>query len=145
MKGSQSHRRHPPTSLFVLVTLATIFMYLVALAVSIPASNPYAFLVVASASLFCFIPLMMYALLAILDEIHLAIMEWEDREDALRQKKADREHYYAHRRRMRALAEKRYQHKYRLPAYRYRPDQHNGHRTPVPHHPKDSDLTDYGC
>ena len=140
MKHSQSHWGHPPASLFVLVTLATVLMYFVALGVSIPDSNPYTILAVASASLFCFIPLLLFALLTIIDEFHKAIMDWKEREHRYRTRQADREHYYAHRRRMRELAEKRYRHKYRFPVYRHHP-----RNVRVQRRPKDSDMTNYGC
>lgn len=147
MKVPKFNTRHPPVSLVVLITLATVFMYLVALGVNIPVDNGIAFITVVCACILIFILMAMLALPAIVDEFHKAIMKWEEREHRYRTLRADREHYYAYRRRMRKLElertmreleQKQYQRKHRYPAYQYRP-----RRVHLQQRPKDP--KDYGC
>jgi hypothetical protein len=138
MKAQQLNRRLPPAFLVVLITLATVFMYLVAVGVAIPDSNGIAMLMIVCACIFIFLMMVLLALPAIVDELHKYILRWEDREHHYRTRRADREHYYAHRRRMRDLEEKQYQSKYRYPVY-----DHTPRRVRIKQHPKDS--TDYGC
>jgi hypothetical protein len=147
MKRLKLNPRHPPASLVVLITFATVFMYLVALGASIPDSNGIAFIMVVCACILTFILMVMLAFPAIVDEFHKAIMEWAEREHRYRTRRADREHYYAYRRRMRKLElerhmreleQKQNRRKYRYPAYRYRTRRVRLHQRP-------KDPTDYGC
>ncbi|MHB8599628.1 MAG: hypothetical protein ACYDER_22820 [Ktedonobacteraceae bacterium] len=149
MKVPKLNTRHPPASLVVLITLATVLMYLVALGVTIPDGNGIAFITIVCACILIFILMVILALPAIVDEFHKAIMEWEEREHRYRTRRADRERYYAYRRRMRKLElerrmgeleqkQKQYQRKNRYPAYQYQP-----RRVRITQRPKDP--TDYGC
>jgi len=140
MKRPNLNPRHPPAFLVVFVSLVTVFMYLIAVGVNTPGDNRIAFIAVVCACMFIFTLLLLLALPAIIGEFHRAIMDWKEREHRYRTLQADREHYYAHRRRMRELEEKRYRHKYRFPVYRHRP-----RNVRVQRRPKDSDLTNYGC
>ncbi len=52
------------------------------------------------------------------NKLHAFIMKWEDSEDALRQKKEDREHYYQHRRKIREIELEQYRQLLRPRQYR---------------------------
>lgn len=131
---------HQTRTVLIVLAIVTTVLFLVGIPISFPALTAMptmALIWVISAMLLLPIVLLMLCLIVV-DMFHGYIIEWEDREESFRQKKADQEHYYAHRRRMRELEEKRYQRKYRQPAYRHQP-----RHVRIKQRPKDP--TDYGC
>jgi hypothetical protein len=136
MKRSQQNLRHPPAFLIAFVSLATIFMFLIGVGASIPGANPIEITMIVCACVFIFILLLILLLPTIIDALHAAIMQWEDREHNYRTKQADREHYYASRRRMRELELEQYKRQHQIITYRPRR---------VRRHQRSKDPTDYGC
>lgn len=133
-----SHRK-TRTTMVVLAIVITVVL-LVGIPVSFPGltGTPVAVVIwVITAILLLPIVLLMLCLIVV-DMLHGYILKWDDREEAFRQKQADQEHYYAHKRRMRELEEKQFQRK-----YCYHAHQHQPRRVRLQQRPKD--LTDYGC
>ena len=133
-------KHHKTRTVLSVLAIVTTVLFIVEISVNVAgiAGTPVVTIVWTIVALLL-LPIVLSMLCPIgVNIFHVYILEWEDREDALRQKKADREHYYAHRRRMRALVEERYRRKYCQPVYRQQPRRVRVLQRPF-------DPKDYGC
>ena len=119
------------TVLVVLAIVTTVFMFVVGVLVSVPGiagtlGEIIGGVIVGSILLAAILYLLC---LVGVDKLHAYVMEWDDREnalrqkkadreDALQQKKADREHFYQHHRKRREIELEQYKQLLRPRRYR---------------------------
>ena len=114
-------KHHKARTVLIVLAVVTTVLFLVGIPVSFPAhTGTSAFAIVWVILAILLLPNVLSMLcMIVVNMLHAYIIEWEDREEALRQKRADREHYYQHRRKIRELELEQYRqllrpHRYRI-------------------------------
>ena len=107
-------------TLLVVLAIVTTVLFFVGIIETVPRlTGSQVFVVVSAIVALLLLPtaILLPCLFGV-NKLHKYIIRWEDREDALRQKKADREHFYQHRRKMREIEREQYRQRLRPRQYR---------------------------
>lgn len=107
-------------TLLVVLAIITTVLFFVGIMETVPRLTGSQVVVVVSAivALLLLPTAILVPCLFGVNKLHGYIIRWEDREDAFRQRKADREHYYQHRRKIRELEQEQYRQRLRPHQYR---------------------------